>query len=713
MGLWWATAWMVGCKDVVDETGPSIAVSVTELAFGEATVGEPVTETFQVVNDGGTDWEILSASLIEGRSSVWTITRTGEDLLEPGDVVDVLVTFAPYEDGEELGRLQIRTTLEDEANHYVSLSGTGGSSRLDGDGDGVSPADGDCDDEDATVYPGAEELCDGLDTDCDEVIPDDETDGDYDAWMLCEDDCNDEDATIYPGAPELCDDLDNDCDGVVPDRDDNDGDGYSPCEDDCDDEDPDRFPANVEVCDFVDNDCSGDVDDIDVDGDGHSPCTGGGDCDDTDYLAHPVIVDSSDGDDEDGDGTAENPYATIDIAIENLDEVCRTILLVEGYHETSESWQNGFLRIQGAGEFPDDTILQSDLGTKAALEVQEGSIVEVVNLTLLGNGGEVDGDGGIIYAFGADLTLDTVVAVDNACSGDGGAVAVSSGTLTVRDSTFQENTAGDDGGAIALTSSSFYDEGGNTYVGNTGDRGGAIAATSTEVELAGAAFIENRAGQDGGGLVIQGSGHVAIEQVTFWENQADEQGGGLGLNDIDDPDGYVRNAWFVDNAAGQRGAGIAVDGNEAALVVANNTLAGNANSSSTRDGGGIWVGVENAPELYVWSNIIAFSEGASGLYSEAYNEADLSYNLVYSTSSGTDLDFDECPTCGNLDGEDPFFVDFNHDGDATNDDLSLESTSPAVDAGPEDGEGPLGYTDWADTDGSRNDLGATGGPGAE
>ena len=48
----------------------------------------------------------------------------------------------------------------------------------DEDGDG-SPASEDCDDQDATVYPGAPEICDGQDNDCDgritdEVCPDDD-----------------------------------------------------------------------------------------------------------------------------------------------------------------------------------------------------------------------------------------------------------------------------------------------------------------------------------------------------------------------------------------------------------------------------------------------------------------------------------------------------------------------------------------------------------
>ncbi|MFT4976357.1 MAG: hypothetical protein ACI8S6_002254, partial [Myxococcota bacterium] len=51
----------------------------------------------------------------------------------------------------------------------------GGEELVDNDGDGVI-ADIDCDDDDAAVFPGAEELCDGLDNNCDGAIDEDAAD---------------------------------------------------------------------------------------------------------------------------------------------------------------------------------------------------------------------------------------------------------------------------------------------------------------------------------------------------------------------------------------------------------------------------------------------------------------------------------------------------------------------------------------------------------
>ncbi len=93
------------------------------------------------------------------------------------------------------------------------------------DGDGYTVAQGDCDDSNPTIHPGAVELCNGLDDDCDNIIDD----GDPNGGAACN--------TGQPGvcsagtqhcqngalhcvqniqpSPELCNGLDDDCDGMV------------------------------------------------------------------------------------------------------------------------------------------------------------------------------------------------------------------------------------------------------------------------------------------------------------------------------------------------------------------------------------------------------------------------------------------------------------------------------------------------------------------
>ena len=227
----------------------------------------------------------------------------------------------------------------------------------DADRDGETPWCGDCDDTDPLAASTFTEACDGVDNDCDGVIPADETDADADGAYVCDADCDDADADRSPFFVETCDGVDNDCDGVVAaDEADADGDGVPVCETcvgatctmDCDDDDPAALtatryedadgdgygdsatattacpaplgwvlaggdcddtdaavsPGAVEVCNAVDDDCDGTRDDgFDGDGDGVGACE---DCDDADATISPEVAEvCGDGVDDDCSGAAE------------------------------------------------------------------------------------------------------------------------------------------------------------------------------------------------------------------------------------------------------------------------------------------------------------------------------------------------------------------------------------------------------------------------
>lgn len=109
---------------------------------------------------------------------------------------------------------------------------------VDEDQDGFTKEDGDCDDNNATIHPHAEELCDGLDNNCDQEIDEDsllstvwyqDADGDgfgsMEAIYSCQQpngfttqtgDCDDNNAHIHPYAEESLLNIgtDNRCDGI-------------------------------------------------------------------------------------------------------------------------------------------------------------------------------------------------------------------------------------------------------------------------------------------------------------------------------------------------------------------------------------------------------------------------------------------------------------------------------------------------------------------
>ena len=131
----------------------------------------------------------------------------------------------------------------------------------DDDNDGTPDLD-DCAPYDGQVHPGADEQCNGSDDDCDDLI-DEELGSTTCGLGECEhtvDNCaggQEHQCDPMSGSvDEICDGLDNDCDGEIDNGFDLDDDGFTTCQGDCADGDPDTHPGAAEICyDGADNNC--------------------------------------------------------------------------------------------------------------------------------------------------------------------------------------------------------------------------------------------------------------------------------------------------------------------------------------------------------------------------------------------------------------------------------------------------------------------------
>ncbi|TNE91569.1 MAG: hypothetical protein EP330_05020 [Deltaproteobacteria bacterium] len=315
------------CNDAIDEglltdaDGDGFPAASSCLTFApfdcddtDASVYPGATETNNGTDDdcdGQTD-EPASGDDADGDGYCEGPTCDDAGVL-PGDCDDTDPSVNPGP-----GAIDIDDGIDNDCDGTVD---DGPSRDTDRDRDGYTVSQGDCNDLNPHIHPGAVEQCNGLDDDCDGLVALTEFDIDQDGLRACEGDCNDYDARVRPGIAEDCaDELDNNCDGLVNEDADADRDGFTTCMGDCRDDLPEINPAAPEeACNEVDDNCDGVIDEgLDRDGDGWIACLvvlEDGcipdqplcDCDDTNAYVAPYLPEiCGDGLDNNCDGAVDN-----------------------------------------------------------------------------------------------------------------------------------------------------------------------------------------------------------------------------------------------------------------------------------------------------------------------------------------------------------------------------------------------------------------------
>ena len=245
-----------------DPDGDGVGQADEDFFSFQATGGLTYTiETQNLWGDANTSLELIA-------SNGTTVLAAHDDrnpFIDPSSII----TYTPAASGT----LYVRSFHSADLGIYGSYDLiVSGDPSNDVDGDGYT-SDVDCNDNDPAVNPGATEICNGIDDNCDGTT-DEGFDVDLDGYTTCGGDCNDADPAVNPGATEVCNGVDDNCDGTTDEGFDVDLDGYKTCDGDCNDGDPAVNPGATEVCNGVDDNCDGTIDEgfLDTDLDGLADC---------------------------------------------------------------------------------------------------------------------------------------------------------------------------------------------------------------------------------------------------------------------------------------------------------------------------------------------------------------------------------------------------------------------------------------------------------
>ncbi len=619
----------------------------------------------------------------------------------------------------------------------------------------------DCDDTRASDYPGAIEYCDGYDNNCDGTV-DEDTAIDAAIWYADSDsdtygnpavsdtecyqptgyvadstDCDDTRFETNPGATEFCNSIDDDCNGTIDDNyasdaltwyvdadSDTYGDasvstnscsqpaGYVADNTDCNDTTAAAYPGADEICDLIDNDCDGDIDEdggvsdgntfyADADGDTYGDAGStldacdlpSGyvenyyDCNDGD-TSEPIVVSTSGS--SAGVGSASDPVDSIQGGI-NLADEC-VIVEAGTYAESTIDFGSDSLDVWGV-DGSSATIVDPGLSTcnysnptdcEPVFYIASGSAAAPVihGFTVRGGTGYVT----------SSTTTETCADSSSSHSGTstctvtnydycGGGAYINGDDPQFSDVVFDDNDLPD------------FDQ------VSTGDftqvwlasAGGAVCAVNSAATFDEVVFTDNHADVGGG---VYGTSNAALDFAhAWWDDNSASDGAALATESAS---ATVTNSVVACNDATVDGGGFFSE-TSGTVTVTNATFAMNTSGTSSSNGSAGYVGSGTTATLW---NLVVQGNTTSPLLQNA-GTGTIAYADIYNAGSGGGTGGTWSSSSTTTIGSQ--YTSITCDGNYLNDDATLASGATGINTGDPDSA-------YNDADGSRNDLGAYGGP---
>lgn len=506
----WLLVALLSCAPKEDPA-PALSVSPTTADLGTVGIGGLGEATITLHNGGGGAIEVLSASLVEGDARAWAVARDSFEPLAGDTVTTLTITFSPDDEGPSPAQVQIRSDDPEAPSVYVTLTGIGGPSTADNDGDGYSAADGDCDDSRADVHPGGVEVCDGADNDCSGLTDNVDADGDRASLCGALPDCNDSDPTAFPVFVDP---------SVEPG-----GTGSS----------SDPFSSLADALSALDSSClevglaSGVYDEATTWNRGTVTLVG--------LAAEPSGVTFT-------PAEGSRAFTVTDDATLMLDNVALTGSRPTDGDGGAVLATGGNVTLRGVV-----ASLNTTAGDGGAVALSSGVLTLEAGCAFTDN--LAGGDGGAVALVSGRLVDDGTTSWSGNRAIQGGALRAVASTLTLAGGAFTGNTAAGDGGAISLEGSSGVALDRLEFIANSAaGRGGGMALDSvTDVDgwLRNLVFNGNSADQ-GGAIALTGdTSALLVVNNTFVGNTAAGAGAALLLDSTDAVGLYVWSNVFAWN----------------------------------------------------------------------------------------------------------------------------------------------------------------------